>query len=192
MNKKTLNSNSSYNKQIGGSHYQGMSIQPSQFVIENKMLFFLNRFELDIMVMKDLSPGGLQLQESLARTPQLLRQIIQDDVSKYGWQQYATTYMIDSGFGGGENYAYELTSLYNDLQIAGLSWMELQIGYHALDAIQIVNELAEKINIPKEDANAFADNINSEPFHFTKQFLKSYLKIITKYDVSVLSVSSQF
>ena len=39
MNKKTLNSNSSYNKQIGGSHYQGMSIQPSQFVIENKMLF---------------------------------------------------------------------------------------------------------------------------------------------------------
>ena len=39
MNKKTLNSNSSYDKQIGGSHYQGMSIQPSQFVIENKMLF---------------------------------------------------------------------------------------------------------------------------------------------------------
>ncbi len=39
MKRKTLNSNSSYNKQIGGSHYQGMSIQPSQFVIENKMLF---------------------------------------------------------------------------------------------------------------------------------------------------------
>ena len=39
MNKKTLNSNSSYDKQIGGSHYQGMRIQPSQFVIENKMLF---------------------------------------------------------------------------------------------------------------------------------------------------------
>ena len=30
---------STYNKQIGGSHYQGMSIQPSKFVIENKMLF---------------------------------------------------------------------------------------------------------------------------------------------------------
>ena len=39
MKKKVLNSSSSYNKQIGGSHYQGMSIQPSQFVIENKMLF---------------------------------------------------------------------------------------------------------------------------------------------------------
>jgi len=30
---------SAYDKQIGGSHYQGMSIQPSKFVIENKMLF---------------------------------------------------------------------------------------------------------------------------------------------------------
>ena len=39
MKKKVLNLNSSYDKQIGGSHYQGMSIQPSQFVIENKMLF---------------------------------------------------------------------------------------------------------------------------------------------------------
>ena len=39
MKRKTLNSDSSYDKQIGGSHYQGMSIQPSQFVIENKMLF---------------------------------------------------------------------------------------------------------------------------------------------------------
>ena len=39
MNKKVSNLNSSYNKQIGGSHYQGMNIQPSQFVIENKMLF---------------------------------------------------------------------------------------------------------------------------------------------------------
>jgi hypothetical protein len=39
MKKKTSNLSSSYNKQIGGSHYQGMTIQPSQFVIENKMLF---------------------------------------------------------------------------------------------------------------------------------------------------------
>ena len=39
MKKKVLNSNSSYNKQIGGSHYQGFSIQPSKFVIENKLLF---------------------------------------------------------------------------------------------------------------------------------------------------------
>ena len=39
MKKKVLNLSSSYDKQIGGSHYQGMSIQPSQFVIENKMLF---------------------------------------------------------------------------------------------------------------------------------------------------------
>ena len=39
MKRKTSNLSSSYDKQIGGSHYQGMSIQPSQFVIENKMLF---------------------------------------------------------------------------------------------------------------------------------------------------------
>ena len=29
---------SSYNKQIGGSHYQNFKIQPSKFVIENKLL----------------------------------------------------------------------------------------------------------------------------------------------------------
>ena len=30
---------SSYNKQIGGTHYRRMKIQPSKFVIENKLLF---------------------------------------------------------------------------------------------------------------------------------------------------------
>ena len=30
---------SAYDKQIAGSHYQGFKIQPSKFVIENKMLF---------------------------------------------------------------------------------------------------------------------------------------------------------
>jgi len=30
---------SAYNKQIGGSHYQKMKIQPSKFVIENELLF---------------------------------------------------------------------------------------------------------------------------------------------------------
>ena len=39
MKKKDSNLSSSYDKQIGGSHYQGFVIQPSQFVIENKMLF---------------------------------------------------------------------------------------------------------------------------------------------------------
>ena len=39
MKKKDSNLNSSYDQQIGGSHYQGFTIQPSQFVIENKMLF---------------------------------------------------------------------------------------------------------------------------------------------------------
>ena len=28
-----------YNKQIGGTHYRRMKIQPSKFVIENKLLF---------------------------------------------------------------------------------------------------------------------------------------------------------
>ena len=30
---------STYNKQIGGTHYRRMKIQPSRFVIENKLLF---------------------------------------------------------------------------------------------------------------------------------------------------------
>ena len=30
---------SAYDKQIGGKHYQNFSIQPSKFVIENKLLF---------------------------------------------------------------------------------------------------------------------------------------------------------
>jgi hypothetical protein len=28
-----------YNKQIGGNHYQKYKIQPSKFVVENKLLF---------------------------------------------------------------------------------------------------------------------------------------------------------
>jgi len=39
MKRKTLNSDSSYNKQVGGSHYLKYKIQPSKFVIENKLLF---------------------------------------------------------------------------------------------------------------------------------------------------------
>ena len=30
---------STYNKQIGGTHYQKFKIQPSRFVIENKLLY---------------------------------------------------------------------------------------------------------------------------------------------------------
>ena len=30
---------SAYDKQIGGTHYRKMKIQPSEFVIENKLLF---------------------------------------------------------------------------------------------------------------------------------------------------------
>ena len=30
---------SAYDKQIGGTHYRKMKIQPSKFVIENKLLF---------------------------------------------------------------------------------------------------------------------------------------------------------
>ena len=30
---------SAYDKQIGGKHYQNFSIQPSKFVIENKLLY---------------------------------------------------------------------------------------------------------------------------------------------------------
>ena len=39
-NEKYMGNNmSSYNKQIGGTHYRRMKIQPSKFVIENKLLF---------------------------------------------------------------------------------------------------------------------------------------------------------
>ena len=138
---------------------------------ETKSRPVFNRYELDLMVMEDLFPGGLQLQQSMTENSQLLRQIIQNDVTQYGWEQYVTSYMIDSGFGGGENYAYELTALYNGLKIAGLSWMELQIGYHELNVPQIINELAKKINISKKDAKRFAENIDRDTFHFTQQFI---------------------
>ena len=36
MKKKDSNLSSSYDKQIGGSHYLKYKIQPSKFVIENK------------------------------------------------------------------------------------------------------------------------------------------------------------
>ena len=39
MKKKDSNSSSSYDKQIGGSHYLKYKIHPSKFVIENKLLF---------------------------------------------------------------------------------------------------------------------------------------------------------
>ena len=39
MKKKDSNSNSSYDQQIGGSYYLKYKIQPSKFVIENKLLF---------------------------------------------------------------------------------------------------------------------------------------------------------
>ena len=131
----------------------------------------VNKYELDIMVMKDLSPGELQFQQSLSKNSELLRQIIQNNVTKYGWQQYASSYFIDSGFGGGENYAYALTSLYHALKIAGLSWMELQLGYHEVDATQISLELASKINISPMEAKVYIDNFHEAPFHFTQQFI---------------------
>ena len=37
--KVTLGELDAYEKQIGGSHYQKYKIQPSKFVVENKLLF---------------------------------------------------------------------------------------------------------------------------------------------------------
>ncbi len=39
MKKKVSNSSSSYDQQIGGSYYLKYKIQPSKFVVENKLLF---------------------------------------------------------------------------------------------------------------------------------------------------------
>jgi hypothetical protein len=35
----TLGESDPYDKQIGGAHYQNFKIQPSKFVVENKLLF---------------------------------------------------------------------------------------------------------------------------------------------------------
>ena len=139
--------------------------------IDTKNSSILNHYELDLMVMQDLYPGSLQLQKSMAEKSELLRQIIQNDVTKYGWQQYITSYMIDSGYGGGENYAYELISLHESLKIAGLAWMEMQITYYQSEASQVIDELVEKINISKMDAKQFTENINRDGFHYTKKFI---------------------
>jgi len=133
----------------------------------------MNRYELDILIMKDLSPGNLQFQQSLSKNSQLLRQIIQNDVTKFGWQYYASSYLINSGFGGSENYAYKLTSLYNALKIAGLSWMEIQLGYHEADENDIIIDLAIKINISESEANQYVTNGSQSPFHYTQQFIGS-------------------
>jgi len=37
--RRSVEKMSTYNKQIGGTHYRRMKIQPSKFVIENKLLF---------------------------------------------------------------------------------------------------------------------------------------------------------
>ena len=39
MKKKVSNSSSSYDQQVGGSYYLKYKIQPSKFVVENKLLF---------------------------------------------------------------------------------------------------------------------------------------------------------
>jgi uncharacterized protein (DUF885 family) len=133
----------------------------------------MNRYELDILIMKDLSPGNLQFQQSLSKNSQLLRQIIQNDVTKFGWQYYASSYLINSGFGGIENYAYKFTSLYNALQIAGLTWMELQLGFHEADEKEIIKSLSLKINISEIEAKHYATNYPQSPFQYTQQFIGS-------------------
>jgi len=37
--RRSVEKMNTYNKQIGGTHYRRMKIQPSKFVIENKLLF---------------------------------------------------------------------------------------------------------------------------------------------------------
>ena len=39
MKQKDLNLSSSYDRQIGGTHYLKYKIQPSKFVVENKLLY---------------------------------------------------------------------------------------------------------------------------------------------------------
>ena len=65
---------STYDKQIGGTHYKKMKIQPSKFVIENKLLF--PEGNIIKYVCRHLYKGG---KEDLEKAKHFIDMIIERD-----------------------------------------------------------------------------------------------------------------
>ena len=66
-----------YNKQIGGTHYKKMKIQPSKFVIENKLLF--PEGSVIKYICRHPYKGG---KEDLEKAKHFIDMIIESDYSK--------------------------------------------------------------------------------------------------------------
>jgi len=72
---------SAYDKQIGGTHYKKMKIQPSEFVIENKLLF--PEGNIIKYICRHLYKGGRHLykggKEDLEKAKHFIDMIIERD-----------------------------------------------------------------------------------------------------------------
>ena len=68
---------SAYDKQIGGSHYRSLKIQPSKFVVENKLLY--PEGNVIKYVLRHQDKGGKQ---DLEKAKHMIDMIIERDYSK--------------------------------------------------------------------------------------------------------------
>ena len=68
---------SAYNKQIGGTHYKKMKVQPSKFVVENRLLF--PEGSVIKYVIRHQDKGG---KEDLEKAKHFIDMIIERDYSK--------------------------------------------------------------------------------------------------------------
>ena len=68
---------STYDKQIGGTHYRKMKIQPSKFVIENKLLF--PEGNVIKYILRHQDKGG---KEDLEKAKHMIDMIIERDYEK--------------------------------------------------------------------------------------------------------------
>ena len=66
-----------YNKQVGGTHYKKMKIQPSKFVVENRLLF--PEGSVIKYVIRHQDKGG---KEDLEKAKHFIDMIIERDYSK--------------------------------------------------------------------------------------------------------------
>ena len=66
-----------YNKQIGGNHYKKMKIQPSKFVIENKLLY--PEGSVIKYILRHQDKGG---KEDLEKAMHFIEMIIERDYSE--------------------------------------------------------------------------------------------------------------
>ena len=121
--------------------------------------------------MKDLYPGRLILNHIKRYSDSLLRRIISNKLTDYGWESYITSYLVDSGYGGGKNYAYKFMNLYEELKIATLSWMELEMKYYKSDEQKVILKLNEMIHLSTKESEYYLENIQLEPLRYTKQFI---------------------